>query len=176
MKKQKNIETAVEQVAPTAIDYSVNPTFKSKIGVLGLIVHILVILIGAYSIYYGITEFVNTEDATVGKKLLSILFLAMGGIIFVYGITALFDTSYRFDEDGLFIKFGMMKNKYPYKFMMKYEKDHKLFTYNCLSLDKRVITFRDGPNGNSQFHISPKNEEEFIKELKKHCKSLKIEL
>ncbi len=92
----------------------------------------------------------------------------------MYSAAALINTFYQFKEDYLYIKSGFFKTMVPYKMIMVLKKSNKFFTYNCLSIHKFKITYRNGTQM-LEVHLSPKNEDEFIKQIRYYCKSVKIE-
>jgi len=142
--------------------------FKSKIDFPQLLGYIVMIGIAGFILYA--TVFFN-ETAS---NLYIILGMVIGMVVMMYAFGSLFNTYYQFQETQLYVHSGLFKKFVPYKDVMHVKETHKYFTYNCLSLDKLVIEYRDG-NNLLKVHVSPKDKEEFLKLIRFNCKSAKIE-
>ena len=146
--------------------------FKSKVDILQLLGYILFAGIGATLVIYSYSSYLFSRDAW--SFLLYLLLIVLGFVLLIYSISALFKTYYQFKDDHIYVQSGLMKNAIPYKYVMNVKSSKKYFTFNCLSIDKLCISFREGAQM-SKIHVSPKEKEEFINQIKAHCKSAKIE-
>lgn len=170
MKKQK-VEVQTQEESKIKVPESV--VFKSAVNWIALIIYIVIIAFSLFLCYLGFSQYIE-ESSMNTMKAFSFLYVIIGMVLGLYTIAALVRTFYKFEADGLYVRSGLMKNKIPYKAVVSLEKTHKLLTFNCLSTNKIRINYKDG-NNSLKVHVSPKGEEEFIKELKKYCKSLKVE-
>jgi len=146
--------------------------FKSKVGVLTLLVYIAAVGVGGYFFYLSYKFYF--ESTLEWKMLFEIAFLVVGFLLLAYAGSAILKTYYEFQEGGLYVQSGLNKYLIPYQLIMNVKECKTFFTYNCLSADKIKISYRE--QGQLQrIHVSPKDKEEFLKQLKFHCKSAKFE-
>lgn len=137
--------------------------------------YLLIILIGAAVFMVGMQQF-NTADGW--QEYISAGFFTVLGIIVPLAlIYAMLTTAYTFEEDCLQLKSGIFATKIKYSNIFVIKDSRRFFALFSMSTKRLEITHKDVANKSNPWahaYVSPTDADAFIKELKKHCKSLKV--
>lgn len=143
--------------------------FRSKIDTFYMIfISIASLVMGAVTILPPLFD----ENASIGILIfMSSMFL----IIIALMVWGTFFIKYVFYEDYLLVKGGLMRSKIPYKSITKIIPTDNVFSgYRILSSKNALeLFYTKGVHVNS-VKISPRNQKDFIIELKKRCSTVEI--
>lgn len=143
--------------------------FKSRKDAPTIILFILGILLSAFGVLGGLfITYLFSDGITI---IMALLFVGISGAALAALICNIARTEYTFYDDVFEVTGGFSRKQFVYKQIYALQRTKKIFCLNALAREKFEILYRgDGP----KVFISPKNEEIFLKELKKHCKNLQI--
>ena len=150
---------------------------KSRKDIGTIFIYLIIVAVGAIVFLYGMLGLVSEETTKIGDYISSGFWAFLGVVTPLAILFALLKTEYVFDEDGVTFVAGIFKTKIPYSRIFVIKENRKFLAMYCLATQKLQITFKDEGNKSKPWghiHVSPTSNEEFIKELKKHCKNLKV--
>jgi len=136
--------------------------FKTKVGIT-----FYIILIFIFATILFIASLVFLSDSIWAKWLCGSISLLLAAVFAFHLIPMITNTYYRFDDEGLFINAGRLKVTIPYANVISFSCGVKsMLMQPALSFKNRLeIKYKTKGGMTDIVHISPVNEEEFVKLL-----------
>lgn len=150
---------------------------KSKKDIGTIFIYLIIVAVGAIVFLYGMLGLVSESTEKIGDYISSGFWAFLGIVTPLALLFALIKTEYVFDENGVTFVAGIFKTKIPYTKIFVIKENRKFLAMYCLATQKLQITYKDDGNKSKPWghiHATPIDNEEFIKELRKHCKNLKV--
>lgn len=150
-------------------------TMRSKKDIGTIFIYFLIVILGCCVLILGLSKLRIAEgwyEYTEGA------FFSLIGIATPLAMLyALLRTKYVFNEKELELKSGLFKVTLAYADIFVIKDSRRFFALYSLSSDRFEITFKDKNNASKpwgHYYVSPLDKNEFIKELRKHCKHVKV--
>lgn len=150
-------------------------TIKSRKDLGTFTLYLLLAILGFLVFAIGVYDFKNPDGWR--DYLSGIFFCFIGFIVPLMMFYAMLKTYYVFEEDGLVLRSGIFNTKIPYGKIYVVKDSRRPLSFYSLSVRKLELTYKDDSDKSKEWtksYISPIDREEFIKELKKHCKAMKV--
>ena len=148
---------------------------KSKKDAPTLSIYFLITILGMLVIIIGISRLINATGWYTFVE--GIFFIAIGVFAPLALLIGTFKTYYAFGDKTLVLRSGLLKVEFEYANIFVVKDSHKFFTMYALSTDRLELTIKDPNAANkpwTHYYVSPISKDEFIAELRKHCKHLKV--
>ena len=148
--------------------------FKAKKDPLYICLYVLLIVCVILAIYFLLQWYINSIGNFFMLLLIALCIFLCG--LFLYKVIyGLIKTTYSFEDDKLVIRVGNEITDIKLNRVMNLESTKRLIVTGAYTLEKLKITYIEGNSKETKF-VSPDNKEEFINQLKIHCKSMKVKL
>ncbi len=148
--------------------------YKSKIDVLNIVIRLVGLLASLVAVYICFLFYLKGfSNGNLVSGMIWIIAMFVSALFGWKCIGILFRCRYVFEDYKLIVIIGKKETYIQFNKVLSVEKVNNIFRQNTLAINKLRIEYI-GDEVRKTIFISPKDLDEVIKELKIHCKSMKI--